>query len=956
MFIDSRATHNMKMEIVQLQNVKTLLEEKLSSTKIRNEETARDTHKYLSQISLLQNERQIIVTDIKQLELRSVGDSALSPDRCDVEDILASLDRISHFMDVRSSKSNLLEETLISVKNSYHLVQTKTDEAKKIVEKEKQKILNEKEEAIRDRINMENQLTDLKNQMKQQILIDENVIKDLKAETMNQKLIIDKVNQSTQSYISKLKDEIKTLQQLYQTSLDNTTTLENKLKHVSEEKSRFMGILEITRKDLEEKIKEVGLLNQTLSELKKEPGRNISIQTSGIPTYRNVVTQTDDEIKYEESNKIIEKYDNLGENENINLVNVHKIIPERKHIPNNKNKAVNEVQVLTANVDPCFDYVRSSYLNYKFKQLGPGRLEHYSISCLNETMEIKNEGVSSTYDENQSQVIPEPESSSKVDPKTQIFRVIDIYNKKSMHTDSSKAIVNDDTENEVDMNISTKQSKNPNKSSDFTVFGLTDESSATINNINNEYKDSILFGSTSEVSTDKDLFVIYKDSEDYQDKSYEKKIPWNANENSEIVVKSVTVHQNKNVQQNSTNQRANKKHSKKHEINIGSFINVGDEYEQDDSVKHKLKISLPRVETDIPSIEASDTDKKSFDSYKMAIYPLPKEYSSSDYDDSNVKFQDGKFRIPSPDSISHNNHPYRDITKTKTEQIRNINNRKEYIEGNQNKFTDPKAVNRDNLNKNESHHKLSRVGANFLLIKSEQGQAEPIDSSSYSQQKTRDFGLDYILQSHNDPDNIKTYNAAKALRKTQSDERFYLSKLPEKSGYSPLGLNELKKSSTDYKTLSSNSYSKTSDKSQPKLTERSIMVKLDTVEEYENKIQYLTITLENIEKDYKKKIDAIKMQYDNNIKSILNEHNQGVESIQCLHEETLQDILKIHENEVENLRTMSIEAMRKADKLEKENKSLKNKMIDASSCLDEVLLGDFNTEIILSNNGAVKII
>lgn len=927
----------MKMELAKLQSENTMLEERLSATKVRNEETARDQHKHLSQIMHLKNERDIIVTDIKQLEMSSVGDSALSPEKCDVEDILGSLDRIRIHLDARSSKSTSLEQTLINVQNSYQLVQTKTDEAKKIVEKEKQKIVNEKEEAIKDKISMEKQLIDLKEQLERQISQDRNVIKDLEAEILNQKLIIDKVTQSTQIYISKLEDEMKSLQLLYENALQEITTLKNQLKILSEDKSKHMGIIERTANDLEEKIKEVALLNKALSELKREPGHNMSMQTSGT-TNRNVESQASNVIKYEESEKshLKDKYDNLHDNQDISLVQVNKA-RDKKSIPNNKNKVVNEVQILTANVDPTFDYVKSSYLNYKLKQLSPGRLEQYTISCGSES-DLKNEGFSTPDENSPSQFVPNPGNSSKVDPKNQNFKVIDIYNKKSMHTNSSKNIDNEDTENEVDVNIVANQIQSPNKSSGFTELGLTNESFATEINIHNEFKNNNLFGSTSEVSTDKDLFVIYTDSESNHDKSNEKKGTWNSNGQSEIVVEAVTVQRNKNdLPKQHKKQRPSSKQSKKREIASDPFINPDDEeYEEDDSVKHKLKINLPRVENDSASIEASDAEKKSLDSYTMAIYPSTKAYSSSNYNaESHIQIQGDPLNTPSTHSIPNDQYQYKDATKPKREKPRNIN-KKETVKSDKIRYTGQKPVNKDNLNENLSHHKLSRVGADVLLIKSKENHTEPNESNSSRQQQLKDFALEYIIDSHNDPDNIKTYDAAKAVRRTRSDERLSLIKLPERSEFSsPSRLSELKKSSTDYKTISSNTYSKSTDR--PKLyNECSVMVKLDTAEDYENKIRHLTKTLENIEKDYKKKIDAIKMQYDNNIKSILNEHNQGVESIQSLHEETLQDILKIHENEVENLRTMSIEAMRKADKLEKENKTLKNKMLDSSSCLDEV--------------------
>ncbi|CAH2066163.1 unnamed protein product, partial [Iphiclides podalirius] len=92
--------------------------------------------------------------------------------------------------------------------------------------------------------------------------------------------------------------------------------------------------------------------------------------------------------------------------------------------------------------------------------------------------------------------------------------------------------------------------------------------------------------------------------------------------------------------------------------------------------------------------------------------------------------------------------------------------------------------------------------------------------------------------------------------------------------------------------------------------------------------------------DEKKKIVANIQELETRCigESALSQNNCGVQSLQSLHEETLQDILKVHENETDNLRSMSIEAMRKVDKLENENKILKSKILTSnSSSLDEAL-------------------
>ncbi|XP_037302569.1 uncharacterized protein LOC119192940 [Manduca sexta] len=127
----SKATHNMKMELIKLQNKNMKLEEQLSATQLKTEETLIGQNKYISQINYLQNEREIIVDDIRQLELNNVGDSALSPTNCNLSDIRNSLNRISKYIDAKCSKSTSLEQTLLKMQTSSQLLLSKADEAKK---------------------------------------------------------------------------------------------------------------------------------------------------------------------------------------------------------------------------------------------------------------------------------------------------------------------------------------------------------------------------------------------------------------------------------------------------------------------------------------------------------------------------------------------------------------------------------------------------------------------------------------------------------------------------------------------------------------------------------------------------------------------------------------------------------------------------------------------------------
>lgn len=246
---------------------------------------------------------------------------------------------------------------------------------------------------------------------------------------------------------------------------------------------------------------------------------------------------------------------------------------------------------------------------------------------------------------------------------------------------------------------------------------------------------------------------------------------------------------------------------------------------------------------------------------------------------------------------------------------------------------------KNNINE-DSNHRLSRTDADARLFRSKTGHVVKESSangkSSSNKKPASHFGLDYM---HATADNTKTYDATAALRKTRSDELFGLVTFRENSDPSRFsGANNTSPNNKSIFATGQSSY--IIHAKQKEYTDQEVLVKLDPIDEYEMKIKNLTNNLENIEKDYKKKIDAIKIQYDSNIKDILNEHNQGVKSIQGLHEETMQDIIKHHENEVENLRSMSIEAMRKADKLEKEVRCLKYQIqVCSSTCLNEVYIG-----------------
>lgn len=944
---DSKAAHNMKLELAKLQNEYSMLEQQLSVTKLKTEESSRDKNKYLSQVVHLQNEREIIVSDIKQLELKSVGDSNLSPNQCQVEDILGSLERIRKSIEAKSSKSSCLEQTILKVQTSSQLLLTKADEAKKLVEKEKQKIIMEKEDAIRDRLNMEKKVDELKHRLDNQITNDARIIKDLEANILNQRLL----NEHT---ISKLKEELSVLQSSYENSTSALNALEDKVNQLTEENEKYLRLNEKLNMDLDLESKEKEILQNKLEDYCNKPIRNIGIQVQIANNYRNNSSQTEtlDIYSYENSfplsepditgiNKIIESNAEMITNTNMSQINKPSESKKVSNLlPTHNPHSINEVQILTANIEPSFDFVRNSYLNYKIPRLSPGRLEQYSISNIN---------------------LPEnslpTQNENFVDINTENPNLIDIYNRPIQST-SSKII-----ENEVDNVTVSKQ--DPQSATGINAFGF-DFTNDNFKN-QNQFKDTMFFEPTSQESADADLFVIYKDSgSNYGNDNHDKKAPFITLEQADKITES---NPNNRPLEGKYKKNQAKQHKEKKAYFQENELYTEEEENEDDSVKPKLNIKLPRVEHDSRSIAAtSDGDKKSLDSYTLGIYSSPKQSSFTD-----IKLQrdldliDIKQDTPSLPTISYDGNQnlgsYNSLGLNSEEDINFI--RRHEMENRisdtpqqsdkrikiiRNEVPDDGRTNQTNKLKNQnnvnevSHHKLSRVGADVYLIKSKNilQDTEQQKPKKKATKQSRDFALNYILDSvqlETNPSSPGTLSGGKDLRKSKSDEIFNFAKTTVKSV--PSKHSPLKVSSLEYKTISSpsRSFSKISDKTQSKsLVERSVMAKIEDLNSYESKIKYLTKALENTEKDYKKRLDAIKIQYDMNIKNILTEHNLGVRNIQGLHEETLQDIIKIHENEIENLRTMSIEANRKAEKLEKENRLLKSKIQDHSSTtgLDEV--------------------
>ncbi|CAB3248237.1 unnamed protein product [Arctia plantaginis] len=900
----SKATHNMKMELAKLQQHNAVLEEQLSVSKKSSEESSRDNNRFVSELVHLCNEREIIVTEIKGIEVTSLGDSALSPTNCDIEDILLSLDRIRKCYESKNSKSSLLEQTILKVQTSSQLLLSKADEAKRLVEKEKQKIISEKEDAIRDRQNMEKQMVELKEKLEKQMADDKSVIQDLEAMILNQKLIIDKINKSTQDYISKLKEELQSLQNLYSDSITKINELQEELQNITEDRNCQKKILENLKVNFETKSEEICELKKELEKYKNKHFDSTGTQTKTIASYRSRETEIEKEllekgkihIGYDDAkpkpiNRTLEdldKEDKLKQSEKAKQHNADSEIIKQE------NTRQNEVQVLTANVISNFDYVKTSYKEYKIKCLSTGKMEQCSISCPSDK-EINEDQPNS-----QSPGKEEESEYSFSDIKAGNSNLNDTYNKGSNYKHTSRPKT-------TSGNILVDK-HNPKKASALVGFVITDNS-------NGKHKDSENVPINS-ASLNKDLLIIYKDSHTSSINREQEKDTW-----SDMTIETT---------------KGNSKKDKNDDVKyIVQDSYSGPDDRKDDKDKTTLKIKMPRVENESNNslMTTSDYDKKSLGSYTLDIYSSPKQTLEC------VSVSDTRMTNNGSDRNTKNSTPslqdlYNNISHSHGENTLKYDIYKKVVKSNASSKSIKNNVKRTHTISNEkdkipidgeqgSNHKLLRVDADVLLLNTEETRTRlPNDKVI---QKIRDFGLEYILdivQGEFDP--IKTKNFTENIAKLKEEKSRSLSKL-----------NDSKVSSTENKTISILSRNSNNSISRA-FSEKSVMVQLDTKVDYDNTIDSLTKALENVEKDYKKKIEAIKMQYDNNIKSIINDHNQGVKNIQNLHEETLQDMLKIHENEVENLRSMSIEAMRKAEKLEKENRALKTKISDRGMiCLEE---------------------
>lgn len=849
----------MRIELAKLKDHNLQLEEKLSTTKVEVETSAKENE------SRLNGEREIIATDIKQLEIKCVGDSALSPDNCGLKSIMTSLERIDNYIETRN--------------NSCHLVLTKADEAKKIVEKEKQKIFKEKEQAIKEKLDAQQELSVLKKTLEYQLSKDKSVINDLEAELLNQKLLIDKLKHSVRIYILKLEDEICSMQDMYTTALDKINELEVRLENAIKDKKENQNIIKKVKLELEEKCQDIKSLRSILESLKNKKVIDFAVQTQLKYNLISTTTQTE-KIDFNEidsnylhesniNNKIIGGYE---EGRVLNKLSDDCVIPrsdkEESQLLTNVQAEVNKVQVLTANVEPSLGFVKNAYVHYKIKKLSFTAMEQYSVSCISNEDTIESVSKQSGHVNETSPL--NNASKSEIPSKVLTYKIDDKKERDKIDFDTPNvAMVNETSINDIYANTSGSNEIN---------LSLTQ----------------------SNIVSNKDFIIIYRDSDCEDESKINTGIPKEKMKLNESLYKAVS--REILLPQNNYYSAKKKSDTKPFKQNLYKTENITPLLS--DEGKSNLLASNPVYS----HVSLSETTF-------VKNLGIVKKVSKEEHKNGR-KATDSRISrsFTSLKSFRENYEPL-EVKENLEEEITFDNVPKTKI--------DLYLYQRNVLERDSNLY----IGNNIINDSVDTTSQLDIRKRNNAFEKSLDYTTNAVNQIGNQVDNNKdgleptnTEIFREFLRRTYSNEQ-----LRKPFTNDPVVSKHAKLLTSIPKELNvKSSKNVTNVVDHLKTKDVAVMVQFDNQQE---KIKFLTSTLENIDRNYKEKIRAIKAQYDNNIKNIMNEHNQGVQNLQNLHEETLQDILKVHENETDNLRSMSIDAMRKVDKLEKENKILRAKII-----------------------------
>lgn len=368
-------TADIIQEMEDLRKANELLEKQATVFKEKAQESYKQNEVLTAQIKQMNDDKNLILENLRMLKINDLDNTDIKPENYNTDDILKIMNNIKKSIDSNYSKTSLLESKLLNVQTSSQILQSKADEAKLILAKEKSKILNEKEDAIREKLNLENQLKHIQETLQNQIANDESIIAGLKAELESQQLLIGNINKSNEETLLKLNEELTEIQELYLNTLKKLDDLQSDLMKSNIEKEGNNGVIEKLHIELNQKVDEIARLRQELSLLctkstSSESSENKSIQRieKSVQTEEFLISDS----SVVDSSEVLQGFNEASEQ------------PYRK-----------EVQVLTASVEPDNKFIQSKYNVERLKDLSRRpinlvTLDELSNSLSNETNHTEN--------------------------------------------------------------------------------------------------------------------------------------------------------------------------------------------------------------------------------------------------------------------------------------------------------------------------------------------------------------------------------------------------------------------------------------------------------------------------------------------------------------------------------------------------------------------------------------
>ncbi|GBP33666.1 hypothetical protein EVAR_16702_1 [Eumeta japonica] len=378
----SKIVRDLKKQIKKLQDENTTVEKQWFAIKLQLDELEREKNNNASEIICLKNERNVMLGEFREIEIKLIGDSMLLPQNTSLEEILTSIRRVMKCIEAKDAKNSTLEHTLMKVQTSSQLLLNKADEAKTIIEKEKLKMHNEKEEAVRDKLLMTKELSSLKEKLENQITVDHQIIKDLEAELLNHKLIIQNINKTKGNETNKFEKEMQYLHNMYKQSVLETKELRETLQGMIVEKEINQEKLNNSNKILNQRMEEINGLKEQLLEMRSKLDQisETETQTENIVSDINTTTQTVLNVCDFSSDT-----SDIKNNEN-SILNAH--VKGSDTQLGDKNEDITSTQIVDKSLTiPCKDqshlddFLRCC-ITKKINKLSKGTLEQFSITTI----------------------------------------------------------------------------------------------------------------------------------------------------------------------------------------------------------------------------------------------------------------------------------------------------------------------------------------------------------------------------------------------------------------------------------------------------------------------------------------------------------------------------------------------------------------------------------------------